>query len=231
MRSYVLVFCWSALPRLALAAPVRASVPTTRSMPKSVELDAAGARRCSPPASSSRPRTLLETALAVDPRNRWAFVDLARVAEKQQLFGKAIRMTNKALLLEPNDPDAIAVQGEAMVELGAVARAQANLQKLQTICGRRAARSWRSSPRRSRRGPTVAAAKPPRRRPKTELARARRASSTKSSTLSVSARRCGSIPSVSSGFERARHRLQARAQHLAALAESGFGDLLDDSWD
>ena len=77
---------------------------------------------------------MLETALAVDPRNRWAFVDLARVAEKQQLFGKAIRMTNKALLLEPNDPDAIAVQGEAMVEMGAVARAQANLQKLQTIC-------------------------------------------------------------------------------------------------
>src|SRR5919206_588287 len=76
----------------------------------------------------------LETALAVDPRNRWAFVDLARVAEKQRLFGKAIRMTNKALLLEPNDPDAIAVQGEAMVELGATARAQANLQKLQTIC-------------------------------------------------------------------------------------------------
>ena len=44
-------------------------------------------------------------------------------------------MTNKALLLEPNDPDAIAVQGEAMVEMGATARAQANLQKLQTMCG------------------------------------------------------------------------------------------------
>ena len=66
---------------------------------------------------------MLETALAVDPRNRGAFVDLARVAEKQHLFGKAIRMTSKALLLEPNDPDAIAVQGEAMVEMGAVARA------------------------------------------------------------------------------------------------------------
>ena len=62
---------------------------------------------------------MLETALAVDPRNRGAFVDIARVAEKQHLFGKAIRMTNKALALEPNDLDAIAVQGEAMVELGA----------------------------------------------------------------------------------------------------------------
>src|SRR5213075_3358963 len=78
---------------------------------------------------------VLETALAVDPRNRGAFVDLARVAERQHLFGKAIRMANKALLLEPNDSDAIAVQGEAMVELGATARAQANLQKLQALCG------------------------------------------------------------------------------------------------
>ena len=78
---------------------------------------------------------VFETALAVDPRNRWAFVDLARVAEKQHLYGKAIRMTSKALLIEPNDPDAIAVQGEAMVEMGATARAQANLQKLQQICG------------------------------------------------------------------------------------------------
>ena len=45
-------------------------------------------------------------------------------------------MTNKALMLEPNDPDAIAVQGEAMVEMGATARAQANLQKLQSICAK-----------------------------------------------------------------------------------------------
>ena len=56
------------------------------------------------------------------------------MAEKQRLFGKAVRMANKALQIEPNDVDAIAVQGEAMVELGATARAQANLQKLQTIC-------------------------------------------------------------------------------------------------
>ncbi|MFL6752180.1 MAG: tetratricopeptide repeat protein [Sphingomicrobium sp.] len=103
---------------------------------------------------------VLETSLAVDPRNRWAFVDLARVAEKQRLFGKAIRMTNKALLLEPNDLDAIAVQGEAMVELGAVARAQANLQKLQTICRQACPQVAQLSSAISR-GPTVAAAKAP----------------------------------------------------------------------
>ncbi|HJU77265.1 MAG TPA: hypothetical protein VJ597_04985, partial [Sphingomicrobium sp.] len=101
-----------------------------------------------------------ETALAIDPRNRWAFVDMARVAEKQRLFGKAIRMANKALQLEPNDADAIAVQGEAMVELGAIARAQQNLQKLQTICPKGCAQLTQLSTAISR-GPSIAAAKAP----------------------------------------------------------------------
>ena len=103
---------------------------------------------------------LLETALAVDPRNRWAFVDLARVAEKQHLFGKAIRMTKKALALDPNFADAIAVQGEAMVELGATARARANLQKLQQLCPNGCAQASALSNAISR-GPTVASAKAP----------------------------------------------------------------------
>jgi Flp pilus assembly protein TadD len=99
--------------------------------------------------------------LAVDPRNRSAFVDMARVAERQHLYGKAIRMTSKALLLEPNDPDAIAVQGEAMVEMGATARAQANLQKLQQICGGKACPQFAQLSAAISRGPTVAAAKAP----------------------------------------------------------------------
>ena len=103
---------------------------------------------------------VLESALAVDPRNRAAYVDLARVAERQKLFGKAIRLTNKALAMEPNDPDAIAVQGQAMVQLGAIARAQGNLQKLQTICRQGCPQIAQLSAAISR-GPTVAAAKPP----------------------------------------------------------------------
>jgi Tfp pilus assembly protein PilF len=75
-----------------------------------------------------------ETALAVDPKNRAAFTAMARVAIKQQLYGQAIRLTNKALALEPTDRTAIAVQGEAMVELGALPRARENLAKLQKLC-------------------------------------------------------------------------------------------------
>ena len=63
---------------------------------------------------------MMETALAVDPRNRTAFIALARVAQAQQLPGKAIRLYFEALQLEPNDLAALSGQGEAMVQKGAI---------------------------------------------------------------------------------------------------------------
>ncbi|QNP46587.1 hypothetical protein H9L14_05535 [Sphingomonas sediminicola] len=101
-----------------------------------------------------------ETSLAVDPRNRAAYNALARVAQRQKLFGQSIRFTKKALLLEPNDRDAIAIQGEAMVELGAVARAKENLVKLQKLCPTGCTQLAELSATINR-GPTVASAKPP----------------------------------------------------------------------
>jgi Tfp pilus assembly protein PilF len=77
---------------------------------------------------------VLETALAVDPRNRAAYVALARVAQQQKLPGKAIRLYAEALKLEPNDPTALAGQGEALVQRGAVDRAKRNLEKLKVAC-------------------------------------------------------------------------------------------------
>jgi Tfp pilus assembly protein PilF len=145
---------------IALAAPVSGQRPDDQIQPKSVELQRQG-KALLTAGKVEQAEDVLETALAVDPRNRWAFVDLARVAEKQHLFGKAIRMTNKALQLEPNDPDAIAVQGEAMVEMGAAARAQANLQKLQAICGVKGCPQVAQLSSAISRGPTVASAKAP----------------------------------------------------------------------
>ncbi|HEY5724146.1 MAG TPA: tetratricopeptide repeat protein, partial [Allosphingosinicella sp.] len=77
---------------------------------------------------------LFETALAVDPRNRQAYIGLARAAQGQKLPGKAIKFYFEALKLEPNDVVALAGQGEAMVQRGAVARAQKNLDKIRTLC-------------------------------------------------------------------------------------------------
>lgn len=76
----------------------------------------------------------LESALAIDPRNRAAYVELAGVARAQGLQGKAIRLYKEALLLDPTDIVALAGQGEAMVEKGAVARAKEVLAQAQAVC-------------------------------------------------------------------------------------------------
>lgn len=76
----------------------------------------------------------LESALAVDPKNRTAYITLAQVAERQGLPGKSIRFYREALLIEPNDVTALAGQGEAMVAKGAVAKAKENLARITTLC-------------------------------------------------------------------------------------------------
>jgi len=77
---------------------------------------------------------VLETALAVDPRNRAAYIALARVAQGQKLPGKAVKFYAEALKLEPNDVGALAGQGEALVERGAIERAKRNLEKIRITC-------------------------------------------------------------------------------------------------
>jgi len=77
---------------------------------------------------------LLETALAVDPRNRAAYIALGHVAQAQHLPGKAVRYYADALRMEPNDVNALAGQGEAYVQRGAVDRARQNLTRLQGLC-------------------------------------------------------------------------------------------------
>ncbi|WP_129792888.1 tetratricopeptide repeat protein [Sphingosinicella sp. CPCC 101087] len=77
---------------------------------------------------------LLESALAVDPRNRSAYIWLGKVAQAQRLPGKAIRMYGLALKIEPNDVAALEGQGEAYVQRGAVDRARANLARVRTLC-------------------------------------------------------------------------------------------------
>jgi Tfp pilus assembly protein PilF len=77
---------------------------------------------------------MLESALAVDPRNRSAFVTLAQVAERQGLPGKAIRYYREVLLIEPNDVAALSGQGEAMVQKGAYTKAKENLARIKQLC-------------------------------------------------------------------------------------------------
>lgn len=164
------------LSRLVLAGLVAAAVAVPAAgqrrsddqiAPKSTEL-MQQARTLAAAGKYEDAQTALEASLAVDPRNRFAYVEAARVAEKQKLYGKAIRFSNKALAMEPNDLDALAVQGTAMVELGAVARAKENLTKIKTICTKGCPQATQLASVIGR-GPTVASVIVPKRpEPKTD---------------------------------------------------------------
>jgi tetratricopeptide (TPR) repeat protein len=144
---------------MLVASPVVGQRADNQILPRSVEIQSQAHAQMAA-GKLSEAADLLETALAVDPRNRSAFVDLARVAKQQKLFGTAIRFANEALQLEPNDLDAIAIQGEAMVELGAIPRARENLARLHKLCGGNCPQATQLSNAITR-GPTVAAARTP----------------------------------------------------------------------
>jgi cytochrome c-type biogenesis protein CcmH/NrfG len=148
----------------SLAIPVSGQKSDDQIAPRSLELQRQGE------AALAAGRLIeaddaFETALAIDPRNRAAFVAMAKVAMKQKLFGQAIRLTNKALSLEPTDKDALAVQGAAMVEQGASARARDVLAKLQKLCTAGCSQAAELSAAITR-GPSLAQAKPPASAPK-----------------------------------------------------------------
>lgn len=75
-----------------------------------------------------------ESALAVDPRNRKAFIALAEVARQQGLQGKALRLYDGALTLDPADVDALGGTVQALAEKGAIAKARETLSKVKTLC-------------------------------------------------------------------------------------------------
>lgn len=77
---------------------------------------------------------LYETSLVVDPRNGSAFIALAQIARVQQLPGKAIRLYREALILDPNNLDALAGQGQALIQRGALEKARVNLSRIETLC-------------------------------------------------------------------------------------------------
>ena len=75
-----------------------------------------------------------ESALAVDPRNRGAYVAMARAVKTQGLDGKAIGFYKEALELEPNDQIALAEQADAFISKGALELARKNIARLKTLC-------------------------------------------------------------------------------------------------
>jgi tetratricopeptide (TPR) repeat protein len=123
-----LVLAFGAL-MLVSAAPAPVRAPAAPVSPLLVQGQAAAAA-----GNYDTATDLLESALAADPRSRTAYLALADVARKQGLPGKSIRLYRQALALDPNDRVALAGQGEALIDKGAVARARENLDKLAKLC-------------------------------------------------------------------------------------------------
>lgn len=121
------------LALLAVSSVGHGQKPDSKLAPRSVALTAEG-KALLAAGRYDEASDLLESALAVDPRNRGAFIALANVAEKQGLPGKAIRLYREALLLEPNDVVALAGQGEAMAAKGALTKARENLARVKQLC-------------------------------------------------------------------------------------------------
>lgn len=75
-----------------------------------------------------------ETALAIDPKNRRAYIGIAKAMQAQGLHGSAVKYYREALQLDPNDLAALEGQGTALAQRGAKARAQANLDRIKQLC-------------------------------------------------------------------------------------------------
>ncbi len=76
-----------------------------------------------------------EAAFVADPAYTPIFLNLAEAARQDGLQGKAIGYYREALSRDPDFYAAIAGEGEALVEKGAVDKAQRNLARLESMCG------------------------------------------------------------------------------------------------
>ena len=76
-----------------------------------------------------------EAALAVDPGYTPIYVRLAEAARADELQGKAIIYYRQALERDPSYVAAIAGEGAALAEKGALEKARINLAKVQSLCG------------------------------------------------------------------------------------------------
>ena len=78
-----------------------------------------------------------EAALAVQPGSPQILLDLAGAERRNGMQGKALHYYRKAQDLDPRNLAAIAGEGEALAEKGAVEKARRSLARLEMICGPR----------------------------------------------------------------------------------------------
>lgn len=122
---------------LSLSLAVQASVGQAGepvASPQAVQLIAQG-RAALEGGQSQLAIDAFEAALTVDPGYTPIFLDLAEAARREGLQGKAIRYYRETLRRDPDNFAAMAGEGTAMVEKGALEKAKLNLSRLQSLCG------------------------------------------------------------------------------------------------
>jgi Flp pilus assembly protein TadD len=73
--------------------------------------------------------------LVVEPGNPQVLVALAQATRREGMQGKSLRYYREALEIDPRNVSAIAGEGAALAEKGAVEKAKLNLAKLEGLCG------------------------------------------------------------------------------------------------
>lgn len=76
-----------------------------------------------------------EAALVVQPGSISVLIGLAEASRRQNMQGKALHYYREALENDPRNLSAIAGEGAALVEKGAVEKARRNLAQLKGLCG------------------------------------------------------------------------------------------------
>ena len=132
MRYSPLAVALSAL--VALSASSGQSQDLTPMDPRAASLEAIG-RGALVAGDVAQATDAFEAALAVDPGAGRLLLDLAGAARAEGLQGKALHYYRAAIERNPQDTAAIAGEGEALAEKGALEKARRNLAQLQNLCG------------------------------------------------------------------------------------------------
>lgn len=77
-----------------------------------------------------------ESALTVEPGSVTILLALADATRREGLQGKALHYYRVALTADPRNLSALAGEGVALAEKGATEKANRNLARLQTLCGK-----------------------------------------------------------------------------------------------
>jgi len=119
---------------LALNASVSHSSAPVVLAPRAAQLEAQG-RASLASGDSDTAVNAFEAALAVQPGAGQLVLDLADVARRQGMQGKALHYYRAILTDDPQNLAAIGGEGGALAEKGALDKARADLTKLQGLCG------------------------------------------------------------------------------------------------